>query len=83
MGWASRQVLVTGADGFIGSHLVEQLRAAGARVRALVQYNSFNRGAGSRSRRIPARRRRRRRRARRALLRWPAEASMSSSTWRR
>ena len=36
------QVLVTGADGFIGSHLTEQLVAAGARVRALSQYNSFN-----------------------------------------
>lgn len=38
----SERVLVTGADGFIGSHLVERLRAAGAQVRALVQYNSFN-----------------------------------------
>ena len=36
------RVLVTGADGFIGSHLVEQLVAAGAQVRALSQYNSFN-----------------------------------------
>lgn len=36
------QVLVTGADGFIGSHLAEQLVAAGARVRVLSQYNSFN-----------------------------------------
>jgi NAD dependent epimerase/dehydratase len=35
-------VLVTGADGFIGSHLTEQLVAAAARVRALSQYNSFN-----------------------------------------
>ncbi len=34
--------LVTGADGFIGSHLVEALLAAGYRVRALAQYNSFN-----------------------------------------
>jgi NAD dependent epimerase/dehydratase len=35
-------VFVTGADGFIGSHLVEQLVARGARVRALVYYNSWN-----------------------------------------
>lgn len=37
-----RQVLVTGADGFIGSHLTEALLARGNRVRALAQYNSFN-----------------------------------------
>lgn len=35
-----RQVLVTGADGFIGSHLVERLVADGARVRAFCLYNS-------------------------------------------
>ena len=40
--WHDRPVLVTGADGFIGSHLVERLVARGARVRALAQYNSFN-----------------------------------------
>lgn len=34
-------VVVTGADGFIGSHLVEALVARGNRVRAMVQYNSF------------------------------------------
>lgn len=34
--------LVTGADGFIGSHLVEALLCGGSRVRALAQYNSFN-----------------------------------------
>ncbi len=36
------KVLVTGADGFIGSHLVEALLAVGYKVRALSQYNSFN-----------------------------------------
>ena len=33
---------VTGADGFIGSHFVERLVDAGAQVRALVYYNSWN-----------------------------------------
>ncbi len=37
-----RRVLVTGADGFIGSHLVEGLLAKGCDVRAFVYYNSFN-----------------------------------------
>jgi NAD dependent epimerase/dehydratase len=37
-----RKVLVTGADGFIGSHLVERLVRDGARVRAFVFYNSFD-----------------------------------------
>ena len=37
-----RPVLVTGAGGFIGSHLTEALLRAGARVRALVHYNSRN-----------------------------------------
>lgn len=36
------KVLVTGADGFIGSHLVEMLVREGCRVRAFVLYNSFN-----------------------------------------
>lgn len=36
------KVLVTGADGFIGSHLCEALQAKGYDVRAFVQYNSFN-----------------------------------------
>lgn len=38
----NRLALVTGADGFIGSHLTQQLLADGWRVRALAQYNSFN-----------------------------------------
>ncbi len=37
-----KKVLVTGADGFIGSHLVELLLSKGYAVRALAQYNSFN-----------------------------------------
>lgn len=36
------KVLVTGADGFIGSHLTETLVKAGYEVRAFVYYNSFN-----------------------------------------
>lgn len=36
------KVLITGADGFIGSHLTELLLKKGYRVRALSQYNSFN-----------------------------------------
>ena len=39
---AGKKVLVTGADGFIGSHLVEHLVEQGANVRAFVYYNSFN-----------------------------------------
>jgi len=38
----NKKVLVTGADGFIGSHLVELLFAEGFSVKALAQYNSFN-----------------------------------------
>lgn len=36
------KILVTGADGFIGSHLTEQLVSQGYNVRAFVYYNSFN-----------------------------------------
>lgn len=39
--WSGRTVLVTGGEGFIGSHLVEQLAAAGATVRVLAYYNPF------------------------------------------
>lgn len=41
--WSGRRVLVTGGEGFIGSHLVERLVAEGADVRVLVYYNSFGR----------------------------------------
>ncbi len=37
-----KTILITGADGFIGSHLTEMLVSKGARVKALSQYNSFN-----------------------------------------
>jgi len=36
------KILVTGADGFIGSHLTETLIRAGHDVRAFTLYNSFN-----------------------------------------
>ena len=42
MNLKDKKVLVTGADGFIGSHLVEMLLESSARVRALSYYNSFN-----------------------------------------
>lgn len=38
----SKKVLVTGADGFIGSHLTEELLAEGYDVKAFAYYNSFN-----------------------------------------
>lgn len=38
----NKKILVTGADGFIGSHLTELLVKEGAKVKALSQYNSFN-----------------------------------------
>ena len=37
-----KRILVTGADGFIGSHLTEALVVSGYDVRAFVYYNSFN-----------------------------------------
>ena len=37
-----KHILITGADGFIGSHLTEMLVSKGYQIRALSQYNSFN-----------------------------------------
>ena len=42
MNLKNKNILVTGADGFIGSHLVEALIAKGYNVKAFVYYNSFN-----------------------------------------
>jgi NAD dependent epimerase/dehydratase len=39
---SNKRVLVTGSDGFIGSHLVEMLVEKGCRVKSFVYYNSFN-----------------------------------------
>jgi NAD dependent epimerase/dehydratase len=41
LSWQGRKVLVTGAGGFIGSHLTERLVSLGADVRALVHYNAL------------------------------------------
>ena len=39
---STKKIFITGADGFIGSHLVEKLVCDGYEVKALAQYNSFN-----------------------------------------
>jgi len=43
MNLSNKKVLVTGAGGFIGSHLIESLVKKGCSVRAFIHYNSFNR----------------------------------------
>lgn len=40
--WKNKKILVTGAGGFIGSHLIEALIGSGSHVRAFVRYNSRN-----------------------------------------
>jgi NAD dependent epimerase/dehydratase len=42
MNFSNKKILITGADGFIGSHLTEMLVKKGAKVKALSYYNSFN-----------------------------------------
>ena len=42
MNWNKKSVLVTGAGGFIGSHLTEYLVELGANIRVFVRYNSRN-----------------------------------------
>lgn len=42
MNLSNKNILITGADGFIGSHLTQMLFEEGANIKALSQYNSFN-----------------------------------------
>lgn len=43
MNWQGKRVLVTGAGGFIGSHLTERLVGFGAEIKAMVHYNALGR----------------------------------------
>ena len=52
--WKGRSVLVTGADGFMGSHLTERLVAAGAKVSVLVRPRSVTGTAATRFRNLGA-----------------------------
>ena len=42
MNWKNKEVLITGAGGFIGSHLAEKMVCTGAKTRVFVRYNSRN-----------------------------------------
>lgn len=42
MNWQGKKILITGASGFIGSHLTEEMVRQGAKVRAMVHYNGRN-----------------------------------------
>jgi NAD dependent epimerase/dehydratase len=42
MNWKSKRVLITGAAGFIGSHLTEEIVKSGAKTRCFIHYNSRN-----------------------------------------
>lgn len=42
MNLKNKTVLITGSEGFIGSHLVEELAKTGCNIKAMVLYNSFN-----------------------------------------
>ena len=40
--WQNKKVIITGSEGFIGSHLTEKLVELGAKVTAFVLYNSLS-----------------------------------------